>query len=115
MKRACGKLIGEMLSLISILGLDPEDLRWHDLAMCKGMDREDFYDNYESNPNVAKITDEVCLSCPVLKECLQSGIDNGDYGVWGGFYLTAGKPDPNRNSHKSKDTLNRLRERIGKH
>lgn len=99
--------------LISVLGLDPIDLRWHDLAMCKDMDREDFYDNYEVNPNVAKTTDAVCLSCPVLKECLQAGLDNGEWGVWGGFYLTSGKVDPNRNAHKTKDTLKRLRERIG--
>jgi hypothetical protein len=81
--------------------------------MCKGMDREDFYDNYEANENVANVTDQVCLSCPVLKECLRAGTDGGEYGVWGGLYLTAGKPDPNRNAHKSKETWKRLKDRIG--
>ena len=103
-----------IVDLITILGLDPDDARWHDFAMCKGMDREDFYDNYENNENVAKTTDAVCMSCPVIKECLSSGIDNGDYGVWGGFYLTSGRPDPNKNSHKSKEVMKRLRERHGR-
>lgn len=103
-----------MLSLISILGLDPDDVEWHDVALCKGMDRELFYDEYESNENVAKTTDEVCLHCPVIRECLRSGMENGDYGCWGGFYLTAGKPDPNRNAHKTKEVMKRLKERHGR-
>lgn len=81
--------------------------------MCKDMDREDFYDNYETTETVAKLTDEVCLSCPVLKECLRAGTENGEYGVWGGFYLTAGKVDTNRNAHKTRETWKRLRDRIG--
>src|SRR5574338_571766 len=102
-----------MYDLTTILGVDPSDLEWHDLAMCDGMDREDFYDNYESNINTAKLTDEVCLSCPVIKECLMAGLENGEYGVWGGFFLNAGKVDPNRNSHKTKEVMKRLRERHG--
>lgn len=88
-------------------------MQWHDLALCKGMDREDFYDTYETEESVASVTDEVCLSCPVLKDCLRAGVDNGEYGVWGGVYLIAGRPDPNRNSHKSKETWDKLRGRIG--
>lgn len=102
-----------MYDLIRVLGVDPDDLEWHDLAMCAGMDREDFYDNYESNPNTAKLIDEVCLSCPVIRECLRAGVENGEYGVWGGFYLNAGNVDPNRNAHKTKEVVKRLKERHG--
>lgn len=99
--------------LFAILGLDPEDLQWYDLAMCRGMDTNDFIDNYETNEAVARNTDQICLSCPVIKECLQQGLGKSEWGVWGGVYLTAGKPDQNRNTHKSKETWKKLRDRIG--
>lgn len=102
-----------MSSVLELLGIDPEELEWYDLAMCKGMDRENFYDNYEADENIAKITDQVCLSCPVLKECLTRGIENGEHGVWGGIFLTSGKLDQNRNAHKTEDVWERLRGRIG--
>lgn len=72
-----------------------------------------FYDLYESDETQAKITDQICLSCPVLKECLTAGIENNEHGVWGGIYLTSGKPDENRNAHKTEDVWETLRERIG--
>ena len=102
-----------MSSVLEILGIDPEELEWYNLAMCKGLDREDFYDNYESNETVAKITDQVCLSCPVLKECLTRGIENGEHGVWGGIFLTNGRPDMARNAHKTEEVWEELKERIG--
>lgn len=103
----------DLSNILSVLGLDPIDLTWHDLAMCKGTDREDFYDKYESSESVAKTTDQMCLSCPVLQECLKAGVENGEYGVWGGVYLTAGRADPNRNAHKTKEVWKELRARVG--
>jgi hypothetical protein len=77
------------------------------------MDREDFYDNYEASETVANLTDQVCLSCPVMQECLRAGLDNSEWGVWGGIYLTSGKYEPNRNSHKSKEVWEKVRGRVG--
>ena len=99
--------------LLDLLGIDEEELDWHRLAMCRGMDRELFYDKYEADEKVAQATDEICLSCPVLRECLLQGIENNEHGVWGGIYLDRGKPDMNRNTHKTQETWAELEERIG--
>ena len=96
------------------LGLDLEDIEWQDLALCDGgFQTNDFYDNYEVNESVAKAVDEACLSCPVMAQCLQFGIENGEWGVWGGIYLTSGKMDENKNAHKTPEVWQAIRERIG--
>lgn len=98
--------------LLDLLGLDPEDLEWQDLALCAGMETNLWFDEYEADEFVARTTDEACLSCPVMKQCLEFGIDNGESGVWGGVYLTSGRQDKNRNSHKSRDVWDAIREKI---
>lgn len=102
-----------MLDIQSVLGIDLEELEWSDLSLCAGMPTNMFYDDYESDEQVAKIVDQACLSCPVMAQCLQRGIDNNEWGVWGGIYLTSGKPDTNRNAHKTQDIWELVRERIG--
>ena len=101
-----------MSDVLSELGLDPEELEWTHLALCKTMPTNLFYDEYESDVQVAKIVDEACLSCPVMAQCLERGIDNGEWGVWGGIYLVSGKTDKNRNSHKTAEVWETIRERI---
>lgn len=98
--------------LLETLGIDVDELEWQDLALCAGMETNKFYDEYESNERVARMIDQACLSCPVLAQCLERGTENGEYGVWGGIYLTSGKPDNNRNSHKTPDIWEAIRERI---
>jgi hypothetical protein len=100
-------------ALSELLGIDIDELDWHDLALCDGMDINLFYDDYESDTNVATMVDEACLSCPVMAQCLQEGLHNGEWGVWGAMYLTSGKVDKNRNSHKTKEVLARIKEKIG--
>jgi len=77
------------------------------------MDTNLFYDDYESDEQVAKVVDDVCLSCPVMNQCLERGMDNGEWGVWGGIYLVSGRPDMNRNAHKNQDIWEQIRERLG--
>lgn len=72
-----------------------------------------FYEAYESSNSVARMVDDMCLSCPVLSQCLQSGVDNSEWGVWGATYLISGKPDKNKNSHKTEEVWQEIRERIG--
>lgn len=96
----------------SILGLDLETLEWFDLALCKGMDTNLFYDDYEQDTTVAKVIDEVCLSCPIQKQCLMRGVENGEWGVWGGVFLSSGRPDENKNSHKTKETWDAIEGKI---
>jgi hypothetical protein len=100
------------LDIFDVLGLDADDLRWADLALCIGHDVSRFYDGYESSQRTAKLTDQMCLSCPVRRECLKTGIENGEWGVWGAVYLSNGKMDENRNSHKTPEIWQQIREGI---
>lgn len=99
-------------AVFEILGLDLEDLEWQDLAICKGQPLSKFYEEYESNPRTAKIIDEMCLSCPIRKECLSTGIENNEWGVWGAIYLTNGRVDEGKNAHKTPEVWDRIRSGI---
>lgn len=101
-----------MSDALSVLGIDVEELEWQDLALCDGMETNLFYDDYESDEQVAQMVDQACLSCPVMKQCLQRGMDNNEWGVWGGIYLVSGRPDDNRNSHKTPDIWKAIKEKI---
>jgi hypothetical protein len=106
-----------MSSLFDELGLDPEDFEWRDLALCKAYKIENaaqdiFFDRYESDPEAAKAADEMCLHCPVISECFFAGA-NGQYGVWGGVYWNgSGKPDKNKNSHKTEEVWDDIRAKV---
>lgn len=104
-----------MSSVLSELGLDPEQVEWQDVALCRTAEipTSVYYDEYENSVSIAKSVDDGCLSCPVLAQCLQAGVENGEWGVWGGIYLVSGKPDMNKNSHKTPDIWEAIRERIG--
>lgn len=94
------------------LGLNLDDLSWQDLASCRDMPINWFYDDYEASEGFAKVIDEACLSCPVMKQCLEAGTENNEFGVWGSIYLNNGKPDTNRNAHKTKEVWKRIEKRI---
>jgi hypothetical protein len=99
-------------SVLDALGIEPDDLVWQDLAVCDGLELSRFYEGYETSERTAKLTDQICLSCPVRKECLSAGIENSEYGVWGGIYLTAGKADEAKNAHKTNEIRQQLRQGI---
>jgi hypothetical protein len=107
-----GKLTLETSVVFDVLGIDVDDLDWQDLSICVGQPVWRFYDGYETNNRTARLTDEMCLSCPVRKECLQAGVENSEWGVWGGIYLENGKPSDNKNAHKTQDTWDQIREGI---
>lgn len=103
-----------MSSLLDELGIDPESFEWNDLALCRnieieGPETDAFFDQYESDEEAAKATDQMCLHCPVIRECFFAG-SQGQQGVWGGVYWNgAGKPDKNKNSHKTEETWDEIR------
>lgn len=98
-----------MSNILNDLGIDTDDFDWWHLGICRGMDTNLFYDKYEADPNVAKSIDEACLSCPVIKMCYKSGIENSEYGVWGGVYMSSGEIDKSKNLHKTTDIWKKLR------
>jgi hypothetical protein len=93
--------------------LDPgeQSIRWWHLAACNGMDTNLFFDKYESDVNMAKAIDQACLSCPVIAMCYRAGIENDEYGVWGGVFLSSGLIDKIKNVHKTKDMWKKIKEK----
>ena len=89
-----------------------DDTKWYHLSICQGMNLNWFYDEYESDPVLAKNMDNICLSCPVRSACLREGIENKEYGLWGGVFLSAGRADRTRNAHKGDDIWSVIREGI---
>lgn len=97
-----------MPDIIEQMGLDHDNLKWYQIAACNSMDINWFYDNYETDIYTAKQVDNVCMHCPVAKKCLQEGIKNKEYGVWGGIYLHLGRIDKSSNSHKEPEVWKKL-------
>jgi hypothetical protein len=81
---------------------------WLSEALCAGTDTELYFDLYELDQEVAKDIDRRCLSCPVIKQCFDSGVKTESFGVWGGVFLNDGKLDNVRNSHKSQEVWERV-------
>lgn len=104
-----GILIGETFDASAEWEIDPDTLRWQDLSVCRGIDTNLFYDDYESDEMTAITTDATCKSCPVRKQCLTFGVENYEWGVWGGVYLVNGKMDENKNAHKTEEDWNDIR------
>ena len=100
-----------MSSILNDLGIDKDEFDWFDLAICRGMDTNLFFDRYETDTNIAKNIDEACISCPVAKICYQTGVENDEYGVWGGVYLRSGSIDKSKNLHKTQDLWKRLKKK----
>jgi hypothetical protein len=98
-----------MSNLIEQLGLDPDNVKWYQLAACSGTDINMFYDDYESDKYIAEQIDQVCLHCPVIKQCYNEGVENKEKGVWGGIYMDLGRIDKEYNSHKTTDIWKRLK------
>ena len=103
-----------MSSLLSLLGLDQEDVKWYHLAACRNMHVNNFYDNYENDQRLAKQIDEMCMVCPVVKACYAEGARNKEKGVWGGIYMDLGRVDKQNNSHKTSEIWKRLKKIHGR-
>jgi hypothetical protein len=103
-----------MSNILKALGIDEEDVKWYHLAACKNMSINWFYDDYENDKILAAATDEVCIACPVSKQCLKEGVSTKEFGVRGGIFLDLGRVDKQLNSHKTKETWSRLRKIHGK-
>lgn len=70
-----------MSNIIEELGLDPDNVKWYQLAACVGADINMFYDDYETDKLIANQIDEMCLHCPVIKQCYNEGVSNKERGV----------------------------------
>lgn len=106
------------MDILDQIGINEDDFVWEQLALCQNIvgprkengDADDpLFDSYESSIESAKAVDEMCERCPVRKNCFVTGAENKEQGVWGGFYLVNGKPDKNKNAHKTPNQWAELR------
>lgn len=85
-------------------------LKWMDEASCIG--NPEPFDKYDQGGIFAEEADLLCLNCPVIKECFETG-SKGQYGQWGGIYWNGnGKPDLRANEHKSSDFLDQVERKV---
>ena len=103
-----------MSDLIREMGLEEDRLKWYHLAACKNMDVNWFYDSYETDSELAKQIDQMCLSCPVVKFCYEEGVKNKERGVWGGVYLNLGRVDHDYSKHKTTEDWKAFKKLHGK-
>ncbi len=102
-----------MSDILNKLNSDENTIKWWHLAACQGIDTNVFFEQYEVDTNIAKAVDQCCLSCPVIQMCYKSGLENNEYGVWGGVYLSFGDIDKMKNIHKTKDIWKQIRQNHG--
>jgi hypothetical protein len=104
-----------MSSILKQLGIDEEDVQWYHLAACNNMNINWFFDDYENDKIIANTVDEVCLNCPVIKQCFNDALEIKEFaGVRGGVYFNIGRIDKQHNSHKTKETWAQLKKIHGK-
>ncbi|MBS9532607.1 WhiB family transcriptional regulator [Mycobacterium sp. M1] len=63
--------------------VNEQDQSWREQALCAQTDPEAFFPNQGGSPRLAK---QICMQCPVRRECLKFALDNNErFGVWGGY------------------------------
>jgi len=63
---------------------------WHARAACRGVGADVFFPRRGGSAVGGR---RLCEGCEVAYECLGYGLDNGCWGVWGGFALRDGGED----------------------
>lgn len=101
-----------LIGLLGKMNLDPDELEWTDLSLCRGADTQEFFEDYERSASLATQVDEMCLSCPVFKQCTKFAQERGEHGVWGAVYYTGGKADKYKNQHKTPEVWARIRDKL---
>lgn len=101
-----------MRDLFDELGVDEDELEWYELATCRALPEDmknNFFDDYETDSVISVEADNMCISCPVAKQCLLEGLRTRSYGLWGGVFLDyTGKPSTKFNKHKSDEVWKQL-------
>lgn len=83
---------------------------WMDDSSC--INKTEPFDNYDYGGLYAQEADNLCITCPVVKECFEAGF-KGEHGQWGGIYWAGnGKPDVRFNEHKTPEYLDEIQRRV---
>ncbi len=100
------------MNILEQLGLQEDRLAWQDLAACRRDDPKYFDKYYQDNPVVRPMVDEICINCPVIKECFTSAARNKESFLWAATWLDNGQPVSEMSDHQTKEFKQRLRERL---
>lgn len=94
--------------------------QWTELAACSGADGDLFFDKYAvGTPDQRRAVDELCYSCPVIRQCKQYRDRFKAEGVHAGVYWRPGtsaapaEPHSTLNDHKTDQDWQLLHELIG--
>lgn len=81
---------------------------WMQDAACRGLNPNLFFPKYPGDMSIVPYARQVCASCPVRQQCLDTAIANGEpFGVFGGHtvkerrQIAAGLP-PERAVYKNR-------------
>jgi WhiB family redox-sensing transcriptional regulator len=55
--------------------------KWMESAVCASSDPEEWFPEKGVSARRAK---NICATCPVIDDCLQFALKNGETGIWGG-------------------------------
>lgn len=81
---------------------------WKTRALCLNMDTNIFFDKYEENEDLRTAVDELCIKCPVQRECLAHAVTRQEWGVWGGVFFEKGKISKEFNNHKTHSSWSKI-------
>jgi hypothetical protein len=101
-----------MTDLLKEFGLDAAEVHWKDFAACKNLDPKYFDRYYQDKPKLRPVVDEICLSCPVFKECATEAVLHKESYVWAATYFDNGTMVPEMNDHKTDEVKARMAERL---
>lgn len=65
---------------------------WEEFALCKDMNPELFFSEYEKDVNIRPSMKDLCNTCPVKSFCRNTAIEEERTGLWGGVYFEMGEP-----------------------
>lgn len=86
-----------MIEFMERMGINPDNFEWQELSLCGSLGAADpelaevWHSKAERDERVKAIAKEICDVCPIKKICLEEGVRNKEYGIWGGHTLQAGK------------------------
>lgn len=75
-----------------------------------------FFEDYESDTELAKQVDQICIGCPVIEYCYEEAMEADNpkvTGVRAGVYYNLRKPDKKFNKHKTPEVWRKLKKLHG--
>lgn len=93
---------------------EEREFDWRDLGICSNSDFQisDFFEKYEESAEHARLIDELCLACPVMRQCALEAQQNKEIGTRGAIYWDAGSPSDSKNSHKTPEVWKRIERKL---